>query len=371
MLCKRKSMHWLPKGFIFVSINYRLLPAAAPLQQADDVARALAFVQQQASGWGGDPRKIILIGHSAGAHLVSLLAAQPQRAYDLGAKAWLGSVALDSAAMDVEQIMQGTHARFYDQAFGASPAYWAATSPLRQLDKTATPLLAVCSSQRSDACPAAQKFAATAKRLGVNAQLLSQDRSHKAINQDLGADNVYTHEVEGFMATLDSEVARRLGVPLDGVSFPGHFLVRLPVDDGLLVMDPFNGGRPLGVDELRERAKPHLGGDIPDDAALLHILNPASHRAILVRTLRNLHGVYAEREEWDRAARSADRVLKLTPDQPDALRDRGLAYLKMDYRAGAQRDLARYLHLSPDAKDATELREQLIELNAARTSRMH
>ena len=173
------------------------------------------------------------------------------------------------------------------------------------------------------------------------------------------------------LAMVQMEVARRLGVPLDGVSFPGHFLVRLPVDDGLLVMDPFNGGRPLGVDELRERAKPHLGGDIPDGAALLHILNPASHRAILVRTLRNLHGVYAEREEWDRAARSADRVLKLTPDQPDALRDRGLAYLKMDYRAGAQRDLARYLHLSPDAKDAAELRERLIELNAARTSRMH
>ncbi|MBA3928923.1 regulator of sirC expression with transglutaminase-like and TPR domain [Pseudoxanthomonas japonensis] len=173
------------------------------------------------------------------------------------------------------------------------------------------------------------------------------------------------------LAMVQIEVARRLGVPLDGVSFPGHFLVRLPVDDGLLVMDPFNGGRPLGVDELRERAKPHLGGDVPDDAALLHILNPASPRAILVRTLRNLHGLYAEREEWDRAARSADRVLKLTPDQPDALRDRGLAYLKMAYKAGAQRDLARYLHLSPEANDAPAMREQLVELNAVRTSRMH
>lgn len=207
-----KVKRWLPKGFIFVSINYRLLPAAAPLRQADDVARALVFVQQQARGWGGDPGKVILIGHSAGAHLVSLLAARPQRVYDLGGKAWLGSVALDSAAMDVEQIMQGTHARFYDQAFGKSPAYWVATSPLRQLDKTATPLLAVCSSQRSDACPAAQKFVTTAKRLGVNAQLLSQHRSHKAINQDLGADNAYTREVEGFMATLDSDVAQRLGL---------------------------------------------------------------------------------------------------------------------------------------------------------------
>src|SRR5690606_412746 len=66
------------------------------------------------------------------------------------------------------------------------------------------------------------------------------------------------------LALVQMEVARRLGIPLDGVSFPGHFLVRLPVDGGLLVMDPFNGGRPLAVEELRERARPHLG-EPPDD----------------------------------------------------------------------------------------------------------
>ena len=173
------------------------------------------------------------------------------------------------------------------------------------------------------------------------------------------------------LAMVQMEVARRLGVPLDGVSFPGHFLVRLPVDDGILVMDPFNGGRPLGADELRERARPHLGGDIPDDNALLHILDPASHRAILIRILRNLHGVYAERDEWDRAARSADRVLKLVPDQADALRDRGLAYLKMDYAAGARVDLARYLHIAPESPEADALRERLVELNATPRARMN
>ena len=172
------------------------------------------------------------------------------------------------------------------------------------------------------------------------------------------------------LAMVQMEVARRLGVPLDGVSFPGHFLVRLPVDDGILVMDPFNGGRPLGADELRERAKPHLGGDIPDDNALMHILDPASHRAILIRMLRNLHGVYAERDQWDRAARSADRVLKLAPEQPEALRDRGLAYLNMDYQHGARHDLARYLQLAPEAADAGVMRERLVELNTSR-SRMH
>lgn len=172
------------------------------------------------------------------------------------------------------------------------------------------------------------------------------------------------------LAMVQMEVAHRLGIALDGVSFPGHFLVRLPVDDGILVMDPFNGGRPLGADELRERARPHMGGDVPDDSALLQILEPASQRAILVRVLRNLHGVYAERKEWDRAARSADRVLKLVVDMPDALRDRGLAYAHMDYAHGAREDLSRYLKLTPNANDADKVREQLIELGGAR-SRLH
>ncbi|MFT3755068.1 MAG: SirB1 family protein [Pseudoxanthomonas sp.] len=172
------------------------------------------------------------------------------------------------------------------------------------------------------------------------------------------------------LAMVQMEVARRLGVPLDGVSFPGHFLVRLHVDDGILVMDPFNGGRPLGADELRERAKPHLGGDVPDDNALLQILDPASHRAILIRILRNLYGVYAERDQWDRAARSADRVLKLTPDQPEALRDRGLAYQQIDYDRGAREDLSNYLRVAPQAADADAMRERLIELSA-RPARMH
>ena len=167
------------------------------------------------------------------------------------------------------------------------------------------------------------------------------------------------------LALVQMEVARRLGIPLDGVSFPGHFLVRLPVDGGLLVMDPFNGGRPLAVEELRERAKPHLG-ETPDDGVLLQILSPAPHRAILVRVLRNLHGLYAETRQWDRAARCADRVLKLVPEQSEALRDRGLAYLELDYLPGARQDLARYLELAPEATDVEQIRERLIEAAAAR-----
>ncbi len=166
------------------------------------------------------------------------------------------------------------------------------------------------------------------------------------------------------LALVQMDVCRRLGLPLEGISFPGHFLVRLPVEEGVLVMDPFNGGRPLGVDELRERARNNLGGETPDDQVLAQILDPAPARAILMRMLRNLYGVYAEREEWDRAARSADRILKLAPEQSEALRD--LAYLRLDHLAGARADLSLYLRREPDAADAAQVRERLIDTGAGR-----
>lgn len=162
------------------------------------------------------------------------------------------------------------------------------------------------------------------------------------------------------LALVQMEVARRLGVPLDGVSFPGHFLVRLPVDDGVLVMDPFNRGRPLNADELRQRARPHYGEDVPDDA-LMDILSPASPRAILVRMLRNLHALYAENADWARAVRCTDRILRLVPDNAEALRDRGLGYSELGHRAGARHDLGRYLHLNPEADDAEAVRSRIIE----------
>ncbi|MDB6162571.1 MAG: hypothetical protein JWL98_3 [Xanthomonadaceae bacterium] len=165
------------------------------------------------------------------------------------------------------------------------------------------------------------------------------------------------------LAMVQMEVARRLGIPLDGVSFPGHFLVRLPIDDGMLVMDPFNRGRPLDEDELRLRARPHLGGEMPDDEALFRILNPASHRSMLMRMLRNLHGVYCERDDWERGVRCADRILKLSPDNSEALRDRGLGYFKLGHRLGARQDLGRYLQLNPEASDSGSLRERLVEVS--------
>jgi regulator of sirC expression with transglutaminase-like and TPR domain len=169
------------------------------------------------------------------------------------------------------------------------------------------------------------------------------------------------------LAVVQIELSRRLGLPLDGISFPGHFLVRLPVDDGILVMDPYNKGRPVSAEELKERASPHLGGQAPDDLQLIEILAPATHRMILARMLRNLNGLYLAREDWERVARTADRLLKISPDSADSLRDRGLAYRELGYAKGAREDLARYLQVLPNADDIESVRAALIEVSGGRS----
>jgi acetyl esterase/lipase len=203
---QNKVARWVARGFILISANYRMLPKAAPLEQAQDVARALAAAQNSALSWGGDPARFILMGHSAGAHLVALLAASPDIAFKLGAKPWLGTVALDSAAFDMVPIMQTRHARFYDQAFGSDLAYWKAASPYQVLSVNAAPILAVCSVRRSDSCQQAKRFVEKAVSLKLRAQVLRQDLSHMEINQQLGVAGAYTREVEDFMGTLDKGV---------------------------------------------------------------------------------------------------------------------------------------------------------------------
>jgi len=213
---ENKVAHWVSRGFILISTNYRLLPAATPLQQAADVAGALAVAQEKAAQWGGERTKFVLIGHSAGAHLVALLAASPSLARQAGAAPWLGTIALDSAAYDLPQIMAARHYRFYDQAFGSDPAYWRAASPIHALQgearlNTMAPFLAVCSSRRPDRpCAQAQAFVARARQLGTPATLLEQALSHADINRQLGSQADYTTAVEAFMRTLDATLAERL-----------------------------------------------------------------------------------------------------------------------------------------------------------------
>ncbi|MBT9487244.1 MAG: alpha/beta hydrolase [Rubrivivax sp.] len=199
----QKVAHWTARGYVVVSVNYRLLPQAQPLEQVEDVARALAWVQRAAPGWGADPAACLLMGHSAGAHLLTLLAADPAIGAGAGARPGRGVVALDTAAFDLVALMEGPHLPLHDQAWGDDPAVWRAGSPIHRLQgRPDAPMLLVCSALRPRVYRQAQQFAARARSFGGAVQVIAVDLSHRELNADLGEDGPYTAAVDDFVQGL-------------------------------------------------------------------------------------------------------------------------------------------------------------------------
>ena len=194
-----KTANFTKRGWIVISTNYRMVPDANPLEQAADIGRAIAHAQEQAHTWGGDKNRFVLMGHSAGAHLVALVSAKPALATEHGAVAWLATVGLDSGGYDVERIMQGRHMKLYDEAFGSDPALWRAASPVAQLAAPMAPFLAVCSTQRAVACAQANIMRDKAAGFGSIYEVLPVDLSHGDINDQLGLDTPYTQAVIDFL----------------------------------------------------------------------------------------------------------------------------------------------------------------------------
>ena len=207
---ENKVARWTKAGFIVISANYRLLPAADPITQAGDLARAVAAAQRRLPAWGGDPDRMVLVGHSAGAHLVALLATDGALLGHEAARPPIGTLILDSAALNVELLMLEPHLPLYDAAFGTRRKYWAAASPFRSLGAGDAPFMLVCSTLRRESCPEATKFAKRAATLGVTAQVLQEPLSHRQINEQLGTPGAYTDKVEGFLRSLDYALARAL-----------------------------------------------------------------------------------------------------------------------------------------------------------------
>lgn len=205
-LIEAKQRRWTAAGAIVISTNYRFVPDADPVEQARDVARAVARAQAVVAGLGGDPDGFVLMGHSAGGHLVALLAASPAMAREFDVKPWRASVLLDAGAIDVVSRLDGGAPALLENAFGSDPAFWRAASPLHQLQAKTAPILAVCASLRRDSCDDNRGFVDKARGLGGRAELLPKPLSHMEINRDLGEDNAYTREVEAFL--------RSVGVPL-------------------------------------------------------------------------------------------------------------------------------------------------------------
>ena len=106
------------------------------------------------------------------------------------------------------------------------------------------------------------------------------------------------------------EVGRRLGRPLFGVALPGHFLIQYDDGEFSTYIDPFNGGQLLNESDCYELARRVTGLEIPEDPA---ILEPASHRLIVMRMLNNLRSAYFLREEAEKALRVLDLLLAADP----------------------------------------------------------
>ncbi len=159
------------------------------------------------------------------------------------------------------------------------------------------------------------------------------------------------------------EVGRRLGLALRGVSFPGHFLVKCPLRDGAVVLDPYARGTSLGMDDLRQRLRSVRGGsaDAGDDE-LRRMLAAAGKKEILARVLRNLKGVYQQKRELERALSATARIIALDPKAAEEHRDRGALYFELECFRAALVDYQRYLQLRPKAADADVVKTKVAEL---------
>ncbi|MGD0073014.1 MAG: tetratricopeptide repeat protein [Candidatus Binataceae bacterium] len=161
------------------------------------------------------------------------------------------------------------------------------------------------------------------------------------------------------LSVIYIEVGRRMGLNLHGVSFPGHFLVKAVDERGELIIDPFNQGRVLGLDDLRSRLRQIYGEEIEVQPELLQT---AETRHILSRMLRNLKNIYIVSSDWTRALSALDRILILEPQSSNEILERAELYEKLECFRSALDDLQNFLSLFPDHQEADAAREGVMRL---------
>ncbi|MFM9971993.1 MAG: SirB1 family protein [Burkholderiales bacterium] len=210
------------------------------------------------------------------------------------------------------------------------------------------------------------------KILAMNHHLFREQQYLGNIDDYYDPRNSYLNEVidrhTGIPITLSilyMEIGRRLGLPLHGVSFPGHFLVKLKVKRGLMVLDPFIGGETQTEADLRQRLAQVLPETEAQKAPIHRYLEPASPRQIIARMLRNLKNIYMKADKLDQALDVMQRMLLLLPESVEELRDRGLLYQRLECFRPALSDLQNYLRRAPTAHDGVEIRDRIDVLKLA------
>ena len=161
------------------------------------------------------------------------------------------------------------------------------------------------------------------------------------------------------------EVARRLGLSVSGVGFPGHFLAVLRGREDV-ILDPFFA-RVLDTRACEELLRSVAGEDTQLEAAHLRSVTP---RQIVVRILNNLKQIHLRARELAAALACSERILLVDPRQVQELRDRGLLYLELECFAAAQADLERYLELAPDDERLEVIRARLLQARK-QAARLH
>lgn len=166
------------------------------------------------------------------------------------------------------------------------------------------------------------------------------------------------------LAVLWLELAQGLGLAARGVSFPGHFLVKVNLPQGQVLIDPFSG-ESLSREELSERLEPYRQSHgLPDDSELPlgAFLHAATPRDIIARMLRNLKETHRQRRDWPRLAAVQDRLLVLLPELWDEYRDRGLVRAELGRTREAVLDLETYLAHASRQADVPEIAERVARL---------
>lgn len=155
------------------------------------------------------------------------------------------------------------------------------------------------------------------------------------------------------------EIGWRLALPLNGVSFPGHFMLRYEGEALRLLIDPYHGGQIRFEDEAQELLDRVYGGSVRLQS---EYLRTAARRDILVRLLSNLKTIHMNARDDVRALAAIERILLLRPDNAEEVRDRGMILARLERVDEAIRALEQYLGLAPSARDITRIQLLIDEL---------
>lgn len=206
-----KAKHFAAAGWAFASANYRLVPQATVEQQAADVASAIAWLRANAAREGLDPNRIVLMGHSAGAHLVALVGTDPQYLRSAGVPlgAVKGVILLDGAGYDVPtqaSAEMNIVRPMYEAAFSADPKRQAALSPTRHAaSPNAGRWLILPIERRADSQAQSKGLAEALNRAGASAEVVAvPGESHGSLNKGLGETSDFaTGQIDRFLAGAD------------------------------------------------------------------------------------------------------------------------------------------------------------------------